>query len=69
MDDNVGKYNISRTEQYVFIDMKMDDLYICLSAVDIVVMIDLPQTKEKLEDVESYFQVNIYIMPLLIEIE
>lgn len=69
MDDNVGKYNTSRTEQYVFVDMKMDDLHICLSAVDIVVMIDLPQTREKLEDVESYFQVNIYIMPLLIEIE
>lgn len=57
--DNVGRYNTSYTEQFVFVDMKLEDLNICLSAVDIVVMIDLPKTREKLQEVESYFQVRV----------
>lgn len=64
LEDNVGRYNSSYTEQFVLVDMKMEDLNICLSAVDIVVMIDLPQTREKLQDVESYFEVNTYIVLL-----
>jgi len=44
----------------VLVDMKLDDLNICLSAVDVVVMIDLPKTRDKLLDVESYFQVRVH---------
>ncbi|CAO3644503.1 unnamed protein product [Mucor fragilis] len=61
LNDNVGRYNTSSTEQFVFVDMKLDDINICLSAVDIVVIFDLPKTREKLQDVESYFQVNACI--------
>ncbi|GAN09658.1 hypothetical protein MAM1_0281c09189 [Mucor ambiguus] len=67
LSDNVGRYNTSRTEQFVLVDMKLDDLNICLSAVDIVVMIDLPKTAEKLQDVESYFQFANRKTPLIIK--
>ncbi|KAK4510450.1 uncharacterized protein ATC70_004880 [Mucor velutinosus] len=67
LSDNVDRYNASRTEQFVFVNMKLDDLNICLSAVDIVVMIDLPTTREKLQDVESYFQFADRKTPLIIK--
>ncbi|KAL9545156.1 hypothetical protein MBANPS3_007276 [Mucor bainieri] len=67
LNDNVGRYNTSYTEQFVFVDMKLDDINICLSAVDIVVMIDLPKTREKLQDVESYFQFADRKTPLIIK--
>lgn len=60
LDENVGRYNASYTEQFVLVDMKLDDLNICLSAVDVVVMIDLPKIRDKLLDVESYFQVRVH---------
>ncbi|KAL7331042.1 hypothetical protein PS15p_203290 [Mucor circinelloides] len=67
LDENVGRYNASYTEQFVLVDMKLDDLNICLSAVDVVVMIDLPKTRDKLLDVESYFQFADKKTPLIIK--
>ncbi|CEP19505.1 hypothetical protein [Parasitella parasitica] len=67
LEDNVEKYNVSRTEQYVFVDMKLEDINICLSTVDIVVMIDLPKTREKLQDVEAHFEYSNRMTPLTIK--
>ncbi|KAI8641841.1 hypothetical protein BD408DRAFT_417490 [Parasitella parasitica] len=67
LKDNVAKYNASRTEQYVLVDMKLQDISFCLSAVDIVVMIDLPKTREKLQEVEAHFEHANRMTPLIIK--
>lgn len=58
LEEKVAEYNVSQSVQGVLLDMNLEYPQIDFPTVDLVITIDLPHSREKLEAIESLFNVT-----------